>query len=823
MPDLKISQLPSAVAPPSGTEVLPIVQSSTTKKIAISDLTAGRATSVLTLAATQTTNQIVLGTTNTVTISSTAPVAPRVYTLPDFGAAAIIPLATAVNTLFFTTAGATSLTLPTTGTVATLAGSEILTNKTIDGANNTITNVSLTTGITGTLPIANGGTNITNYALGDLLYSSAIDVLSRLTGNTTIVPMVMQQTGDGINSAAPVWTSSPTLAGATISGLTPSTVVVTDGSNNLASISYDTGISVDTIVQRDSDENIFSNNSITSLDSTIATFSSTPIAKSSAKFQELTGATEEIFVLPDAETLIIGWSYDFYNSSSDSLYIQDNGANQIATINPGAICNVTLKSNGDANGVWLVSFSVPSNVSFDTTGLTFPSGYSLKTETDAGNTLLLQAWDVDGGFYTTFATLTSNNVPTFDLNASTTLGGNTILTSISGYVSSLTGTANQVIASASTGAVTLSLPQSIATSSSPTFAGLILSASSGTTNIQSIYQPGTGASGGSRLFFWDGDTGNSATDGTYIGVSPSAGGFEIHNQENSAFRIYNNNTLYLTLSALGAITGPTALTVAAPAGTDTNLTMGLSTGSTAGDTSILTTYANASGAGEYAFLGVFKNIRSGSPVNSAAIDFRKNGAGADERMDFTFQLNNGTVLTERISILYDGTFTLTGNVNVTGDVSLTGLLTATGGVLGSVTGSNVTAGTLGYVVESKVAQGSAVTLTTAQYADVTSISLPAGDYELDINCGFTGGAITGTNVAAGLGTVSGNDGTGFVLGDTSLQTTILQTASADSFITISGISVRPTTTTTYYFKAIGNFTVGTLKAYGRITARVSAV
>ncbi len=41
-------------------------------------------------------------------------------------------------------------------------------------------------------------------------------------------------------------------------------------------------------------------------------------------------------------------------------------------------------------------------------------------------------------------------------------------------VLSITGTANQVIASASTGAVTLSLPQSIATSSTPTFANLIL-------------------------------------------------------------------------------------------------------------------------------------------------------------------------------------------------------------------------------------------------------------------------------------------------------------------------------------------------------------
>lgn len=50
MADLKISQLTGATTPLAGTEVLPIVQSSTTKKVAVSDLTAGRAVSALSLA-----------------------------------------------------------------------------------------------------------------------------------------------------------------------------------------------------------------------------------------------------------------------------------------------------------------------------------------------------------------------------------------------------------------------------------------------------------------------------------------------------------------------------------------------------------------------------------------------------------------------------------------------------------------------------------------------------------------------------------------------------------------------------------------------------
>lgn len=52
MADLKISQLPAATTPLAGTEVLPIVQSGTTKQVAVNDLTAGKAVSASTVTAT---------------------------------------------------------------------------------------------------------------------------------------------------------------------------------------------------------------------------------------------------------------------------------------------------------------------------------------------------------------------------------------------------------------------------------------------------------------------------------------------------------------------------------------------------------------------------------------------------------------------------------------------------------------------------------------------------------------------------------------------------------------------------------------------------
>lgn len=80
--------------------------------------------------------------------------------------------------------GAGDLSLPSAE--VSLAGAEVLTNKTINGSNNTITNVSLTAAVTGTLPLANGGTGQT----------SAQAALNALAGGVTAARLLR---GDGTN------------------------------------------------------------------------------------------------------------------------------------------------------------------------------------------------------------------------------------------------------------------------------------------------------------------------------------------------------------------------------------------------------------------------------------------------------------------------------------------------------------------------------------------------------------------------------------------------------------------------------------------------
>lgn len=57
----------------------------------------------------------------------------------------------------------------------------------------------------GTLDETLGGTGLTSYTLGDLLYASASNTLSKLAGNTSTTGMYLKQTGTGAASAAPVW------------------------------------------------------------------------------------------------------------------------------------------------------------------------------------------------------------------------------------------------------------------------------------------------------------------------------------------------------------------------------------------------------------------------------------------------------------------------------------------------------------------------------------------------------------------------------------------------------------------------------------------
>ncbi len=113
------------------------------------------------------------------------------------------------------------------------------------------------------------------------------------------------------------------------------------------------------------------------------------------------------------------------DATTDTVTIANSGGSGTVTSVSVTTANGVSGSVATATTTPAISITLgditPSNV-------TVATGGALRTSTSAGNTVRLQAYDVDGTSYTTFGTLTANNTPTFDLAAGVTKGSSAIAT-----------------------------------------------------------------------------------------------------------------------------------------------------------------------------------------------------------------------------------------------------------------------------------------------------------------------------------------------------------------------------------------------------------
>jgi len=126
-------------------------------------------------------------------------------------------------------------TIPTSKTLVDTNSAQTLTNKTMSGSANTFTNISLTTAVTGTLPVANGGTGQTAYTNGQLL-------IGNTTGGTLAKGTLTAGPGIIITNGAGSITVEAEPAPVTESdvGTAPDQIVVNQFLGNLAYVDSET-------------------------------------------------------------------------------------------------------------------------------------------------------------------------------------------------------------------------------------------------------------------------------------------------------------------------------------------------------------------------------------------------------------------------------------------------------------------------------------------------------------------------------------------------------------------------------------------------------
>lgn len=118
---------------------------------------------------------------------------------------------------------------------------------------------------------------------------------------------------------------------------------------------------------------------------------------------------------------------------------------------------------------------------------------------------------------------------------------------------------------------------------------------------------------------------------------------------------------------------------------------------------------------------------------------------------------------------------------------------------------------------SSIAVGSAVSLTTATVAVITQLDLSAGGWLITANPTFLGTGVTASEQVAFLGTASGTSTTGQDTANTSYATPPVAGSTANCTTSINYF-YNAATATTIYLKAKATFTIGTISAYGSLTA-----
>ena len=208
-----------------------------------------------------------------------------------------------------------------------------------------VASVDLAT-VSGTLAATSGGTGLTTYTTGDIVYASATNTLASLAGVATGNVLISGGVGTApsygkvgltthVSGTLPIANGGTGTTSTTFVNLTTNVTGTLPVLNGGTGVTTSTGTGAVTL-------NTAPTLSFPTIDnikmgfSTIATAAgTTTLTATSNRYQRFTGVTTQTVVLPVTSTLVAGVIYEIENTSTGNLTVNSSGGNLVATVIPG--------------------------------------------------------------------------------------------------------------------------------------------------------------------------------------------------------------------------------------------------------------------------------------------------------------------------------------------------------------------------------------------------------------------------------------------------------------------------------------------------------
>ena len=340
------------------------------------------------------------------------------------------------------------------------------------GTANTTVSFTLTGSVTGfqSFTVVGNG-NTTFYAATDASGNWEVGIGTYATGGTLTRTTILSSSNSGsavtFSGTVNVFVTYPSEKSVNLdaSGNVTALGTITSGVWNGTTIPVaygGTGVTAssgaNSVVLRDSNQNITANNFLAGYTSTATTGGTTTLTVASTQYQRFTGTSTQTVKLPDATTLQKGFIFIVDNDSTGSLTVVDNASSSLDTIISGSIDNWVLLDNSTTAGTWIAYSLLPASYDFNNTSASFGNASIINATWNGtavtsayGGTGLTSFGAANYALYSTSSSLlTAGTLPTAaggTNSTSTPTAGGAVYGTGSAYAITAAGTTGQVLTS----------------------------------------------------------------------------------------------------------------------------------------------------------------------------------------------------------------------------------------------------------------------------------------------------------------------------------------------------------------------------------------